>query len=338
MLAVGEAGNGELALRSSHNNGTSVLLSAQQGEMASLRLRDGGELERLALAVSGTGQGSLVITGSEGGGSDETRVELAVDDEDSGFLHLHAGSNEQTVAAESIPGAPDHGRLRVALQGTTAGLLQASPTAFPITGARGGHLVLYRVSENQQGDTANFPTILLDGRTGNIFKSGFNAFLIDHPKDPNLAINYVSLEGRQADIYARETITLDQGEARWEPPDDWSMLVRPESITVHCTPNSVDAAGVAIVSRSPSAIEIRALRGGSDSFDVDCLAFGTRNDIDLVQTIRPRADFAGLEQLSPKQDQDGRGDSRGDSGSTMGQIPLGQAPGAEASPIPIDPA
>jgi hypothetical protein len=156
--------------------------------------------------------------------------------------------------------------------------------------APGGGRVELFADSGKQGKvigTGN-PTIVLDGATGNITKSGMVSFLVPHPEDPKKEILYVSLEGPEAGMYARGTARLANGTAVVKLPEHFAVLARAESITVTVTPSSPDTHGLAVVRKTPSEFEVRELARGNGSFDFDYVVIAARNDVPPVQVVRDR--------------------------------------------------
>jgi hypothetical protein len=142
-------------------------------------------------------------------------------------------------------------------------------------------------------------TITLNGQTGDISKSGSNGFLVPHPTEPEKEIFYTAVEGPERGLYARGSAMLADGHAKVLLPRHFALLARAEDMTVQVTPGSAETYGLAVVSKTPSAIEIRELAGGKGSFSFDYLVFSSRKDMPPLQVVRDRQDSRKSQTVKP---------------------------------------
>jgi hypothetical protein len=209
------------------------------------------------------------------------RARLGVrDEDDSGLLRLvgQDGGNVVTATAFS-PDAGNHGRIQVyggadGEIGQLRGELRADPASD------GGRLELR--------DAAGNPTIVLDGATGIITKSGLNGFRVPHPRDDRKEIVYGSLEGPEAGMYVRGTARVEGGRAVVKLPEHFAALARPGTLTVQLTPGSAETYGLAVVEKTPQQIAVRELGRGTGDFSFDYVVFAERADLEPVTVVRPR--------------------------------------------------
>jgi hypothetical protein len=121
---------------------------------------------------------------------------------------------------------------------------------------------------------------------GNIGASGAKYFLDPHPSDPNLAIAYISLEGREAGTYFRGRGRFQNGMARIPVPEDFRLVTDPEGLTVQITPIGAMAT-FAVVKMDLNEIVAQASRNVEFSY----LVQGVRATFKDVKPIRSAGDF-----------------------------------------------
>ena len=272
----------------SHQQGYLVLDGEDGASRARLSVRnndDTGFLElaaadgtvRAELAMTDDGRGVLLLDGS----GDVARARLSVDDDDAGLLQLGSAQGGAFVTAGAASGAsPDQGSVRVfgLAPGTKALGLRGQMQADPATSS--GTLVLY--------DAGGTPTIILDGDTGVISKSGMNGFLIPHPTNRTQEIFYASLEGPEAGVYARGSARLVAGAAEVELPPSFALVADPATVTVQLTPGSAETYGLGVTAKSSRRISVRELAGGTGGFSFDYMVTAARLDVEPFDPIRRR--------------------------------------------------
>jgi hypothetical protein len=101
---------------------------------------------------------------------------------------------------------------------------------------------------------------------GDIYKSGTNGFLIDHPLDPQAKrLAHVSLEGPEAGVYYRGEAQLDKGEAVVSLPLYFEALTEPTGRTVQLTPVGGWAPLYVVSGVQGGRFIVRAAAGGDPS-------------------------------------------------------------------------
>ncbi|MEM7588179.1 MAG: hypothetical protein AAF560_32625 [Acidobacteriota bacterium] len=273
VLQVDSFGQGLLSLRGSTDNHAARLTVDDGDDAGILWLYHNSGQVRAALEVDGFGQGVLVLDGSD----NVDRARLTVhDDTDSGFLRLRGEQADSIVEAGRVgASSPDNGSVRVLSSGAVRANLWTSSSTDS------GYLYLYN-------PTNIFPTIWLNGATGDIWKSGSNGFRTPHPKDPSREILYTSLEGPERGMYVRGSAKLRGGRATIELPEHFSVLANPKGMTVQLTPGSAETYGLAAVRKTPEKILVQELGKGKGSFAFDYVVYAARKDLPPLQVMRKR--------------------------------------------------
>jgi hypothetical protein len=119
-------------------------------------------------------------------------------------------------------------------------------------------------------------------------------FVADHPTRYGFKIVYTSLEGAEAGIYHRGTVSLRQGHAAIELPEHFALLANLDTITVQLTPRSLRSKGVAAGALQEDRIEVGELNGGTGSYDVDFIVHAVRRGFEERQTV------VRAERLAPR--------------------------------------
>jgi hypothetical protein len=122
---------------------------------------------------------------------------------------------------------------------------------------------------------------------GNIYKSGSVSFVQDHPTDKTKEIVYVSLEGGENGVYTRGSAQLKDGIATVKLAEDFSLVASSEGLTAQVTPTS-DCNGLYVVSKSPTEIVIKELKGGTSNAAFDYLVNGLRKGYENYQAIQDK--------------------------------------------------
>lgn len=121
---------------------------------------------------------------------------------------------------------------------------------------------------------------------GDIGATGLKHFLDPHPRDPNLAIAYVSLEGPEAGTYFRGRARFQNGIARIPVPEHFRLVTDPEGLTVQITPIGA-MASFAVLRMDLNEILVQASRNVEFSY----LVQGVRATYKDVQPVRSAGDF-----------------------------------------------
>ena len=316
LMDADAAGQGRLLLWGSGGFFTGGITADGATKSGQFFLSNGEGLIRTYMDVDSGGRGRLFLMAPD----NNDRAFLGVQSSDSGQLALGGAGDTMIVQANrNSPTDKNAGAVRVYRDGFTRGELRAGLACppFVIAGgegrcddgggilklnggggtrtvevkggvAQGGGRVELFADSGKQGKLGPSPTIVLDGATGNITKSGMVSFLVPHPEDPKKEILYVSLEGPEAGMYARGTARLANGTAVVKLPEHFAVLARPDGITVTVTPSSPDTHGLAVVRKTPTEFEVRELARGKGSFDFDYVVIAARNDLPPVQVVRER--------------------------------------------------
>lgn len=101
-------------------------------------------------------------------------------------------------------------------------------------------------------------------------------FVVRDPSRADRMIRYTSLEGPEAAIYARGTVTLERGRAIVPLPEHFASLAVPESITVSLTPRSLDSRGLAAVDITAQSFTVGELYQGTGEYAVDYAVYAVR--------------------------------------------------------------
>jgi hypothetical protein len=125
---------------------------------------------------------------------------------------------------------------------------------------------------------------------GNISKTGTVSFVERHPNDSSKAIVYVSLEGGEAGTYCRGAAVLQNGTARIELPEHFSLVTSNEGLTVQVTPNG-PCNGLYVASRSNTFIEVSELGNGTSNVSFDWIVHGTRKGYESYDPITSDPDL-----------------------------------------------
>ena len=106
-----------------------------------------------------------------------------------------------------------------------------SPT-FNTVNAGLGVLSEVRIDSTTLNGNAGFLTINTDVEITGELRATSKSFLIDHPTQPNMKLQYGNLEGPEHGVYIRGKVGVD---GMIELPEYWTELVREDSITVQLT-------------------------------------------------------------------------------------------------------
>jgi hypothetical protein len=121
---------------------------------------------------------------------------------------------------------------------------------------------------------------------GSIGAFGTKHFLDPHPRDPKLAISYVSLEGPEAGTYFRGRAKFQNGIARIPVPEHFRLVTDPEGLTVQVTPIGA-MASVAVLRMDLDEIVVQSSRNVEFSY----LVQGVRATFKDLSPVRAAGDF-----------------------------------------------
>ena len=105
---------------------------------------------------------------------------------------------------------------------------------------------------------------------------GTKNFIHDNPEHPDRVIAYVALEGGEAGTYWRGSAMLVRGRARVLLPHHFALVTANDGLTVQITPSAACGHAIGVASKTPRAIELRALGGAKDGCAFDYLVQGVR--------------------------------------------------------------
>jgi hypothetical protein len=109
-----------------------------------------------------------------------------------------------------------------------------------------------------------------------VYGNGTNAFVQNHPEDPDKVVVYASPEGDEVATYTRGTARLESGEARISLGATFRWVTNPDvGLTAHLTPHG-DCLGLYVESLSSEELVVRELDGGASDVSFDFLVMGLR--------------------------------------------------------------
>jgi len=191
------------------------------------------------ISVGSVGQGAIDLTN---GANTNYVTNIGINGNNDGLILFNRGSTGDTrVAIGTVPSAP----------GTGSGILEM------VRDSDGGL------------------TVLLDGSDGSV-NSLVKNFVVPHPSRSDKMIRYTCIEGPEAAIYARGSVTLQNGRAKVVFPDHFASMASPDTVTVSLTPGSLDSMGVAAVDVTTEGFVAGELARGTGSYRVDWVAYAVR--------------------------------------------------------------
>lgn len=128
----------------------------------------------------------------------------------------------------------------------------------------------------------------INGRTGDVW-GRTKSFIVPHPQNENLMIRYTALEGPEAAIYTRGTISLVSGNAYVSLPEHFAAMANPSSVTVTLTPRAAESKGVAAIEVTGQGFRIVELFQGTGSYLVDYLVHALRSGYENQEVYLSRA-------------------------------------------------
>ena len=207
-------------------------------------------------ATFNTGNGVLTITNNDGG---TFTVDLDGRFTDNGYadaMNQHVRTTDTPTFAKINTGL---GATEVHLMNqnvrTSDNVSFNAVTAGNVTAAE-------RVNINQTAidGTQGFLTINTDVEILGELRAQTKSFLIDHPTQPNMKLQYGNLEGPEHGVYVRGKVGAD---GVIELPEYWTELVNEDSITVQLT--AIGSANAHFV----ESIEDNKVKVGSESGEVN---------------------------------------------------------------------
>ncbi len=132
-----------------------------------------------------------------------------------------------------------------------------------------------------------------------VYSNRTKNFVQEHPTDPSKAIVYASLEGGEAGTYYRGTAQLQEGTARVELPEHFSLVTEEEGLTVQVTPRA-DCKGLYVAEVTTTYIVVKELQGGTSDAPFDFLINGVRAGYADYQVIHEAADVIPDEVRDPQ--------------------------------------
>ncbi len=146
----------------------------------------------------------------------------------------------------------------------------------------------------------------MHGSTGTVFGL-VKSFIVPHPNDPSLLIQYASVEGPEAAIYFRGKAELADGNAYVAFPEHFTAMAAPGSVTVSLTPRSASSLGLAAVGVTEQGVEVAELGGGAGSYAFDFVVYAVRQGYEDFKVILEKDAGGGpaglLSQLEAAQKQ-----------------------------------
>ena len=207
-------------------------------------------------ATFNTGNGVLTITNNDGG---TFTVDLDGRFTDNGY----ADAMNQHVRTTDTP---TFAKINTGLGATEVHLMNQNVrttdnVSFNEVGARNA-IIAERVNINQTAidGTQGFLTINTDVEILGELRAQTKSFLIDHPTQPNMKLQYGNLEGPEHGVYVRGKVGAD---GVIELPEYWTELVDEDSITVQLT--AIGSANAHFV----ESIEDNKVKVGSESGEVN---------------------------------------------------------------------
>ncbi len=251
-------GDGELELYDSQGYRKMSLYSDPDGGFVDAE-NSAGALAA-SLWVGPSGAGFLTLHNPQG----EPRVQGSVNSAGSGDLRLDGPNGNENVSLASISADANRGVISVSdPDGTPRAQLYVDENGD-------GQLALVN---SKATSTAGIGT---DDSGRSIVWAGQSCSVADHPSLSGSKIVYSSLEGREAAIYCRGSVQLEQGRAVIELPEDFVALASPGTLTVQLTPGSLSSKGLAFETLGKDRIEIGELNGGTGSYPVHYLVHAQR--------------------------------------------------------------
>ncbi len=110
---------------------------------------------------------------------------------------------------------------------------------------------------------------------GNIWKTGWCSFVINHPLKPGRKLIYTGIESPEVLLAHRGSNKLSNGEKRIDLPDHFQAVSDARKITAYVTPRS-DCKGLFVSEATKSHITVKENGGGNSNSDFDYIIFTIR--------------------------------------------------------------
>jgi len=242
---------------------------------------------QLAGSMWVTDAGGGTVTLYDGGvialfppGDETLRAQLSANSNAVGDLWLYGPNTSPNVSLTATEGNNNHGAVSVY---DSEGYARAQ---LFVDSSGDGQLAL----ENSKGIlTAGIAT---DDSGGSVVWASQSCSVADHPSLPDSKIVYSALEGREAAIYCRGAVRLEQGRAVIELPEDFVALASPGTLTVQLTPGSLNSQGLAFETLGKGRIEIGELGGGTGSYPVHYLVHAERTGYENHKAVVSAEEFS----------------------------------------------
>jgi hypothetical protein len=127
--------------------------------------------------------------------------------------------------------------------------------------------------------------------TGSLTK-GSGAFVQPHPTDPARQVVYALFEGPEHAVFLRGKGKLVDGQATIETPEHFQLVAGEDGdITVQLTPRYLDTFGLAALEVTRQRIQVRELRGGTNTYEFDYFITAKRRGFEAHQPVQPNTHF-----------------------------------------------
>ena len=198
-----------------------------------------------------------------------------------GRLVLQAAGNTNEIVVAAADGA-GHGSLIINDATGLIPLVTLGRDPVPAAGTDEGFLSL---------NSTSFGSIQITGVDGITSTQG-KGFVQPHPKNPDLMVRYVCLEGPENGMYARGTATLVDGRTEVILPESFGLAASTNNLSVHLTPMG-DCAGLyaPVAELTPKGFVVRELFKGSSTIEFSWTVNGVRRGLETFNDIVPNTMF-----------------------------------------------
>jgi hypothetical protein len=206
------------------------------------------------------------------------------------FLGYAAGTNNRTGHDNTFLGHTaglrnTTGNFNVFL-GSAAGLNELGSNKLYIDNTQTASPLIY-------GDFAT-NSLTFNGSvniTGNLTKAS-GGFVQPHPFDPAKEVVYAFFEGPEHAVFLRGRAKLVQGRAAIETPAHFRLVAgKDEDITVQFTPRYTDTFGLSAAEVTREKIEVRELKGGTNTYEFDYFITAKRRGFEGHQPVQTNTHF-----------------------------------------------
>ena len=260
--------------------GTSIQgsVGAQGTVGTSIQGSTGTSIQGAAGAQGTTGTSIQGTAGAQG--ATGTSIQGTAGAQGASGTSIQGTAGAQGTVGASIQGT--QGIIGTSIQGSTGTSIQGSSGAQGTQGIIGpvagsANQVVYKDGSN---NPAGSSSLTWDGNTLNVVglvSATIKSFIIDHPTEPGMQLQYGVLEGPEHSVYVRGKL---KNTKQIELPLYWHALVHEESVTVNLTPVGVYR-NLWVEEITPAYINI-----GCDSEELEFFytVFAERKDIDKLVT------------------------------------------------------